>query len=88
MAAKDVVSLFGAFQIDHPSLAGIIQYIFGYAASYVKNDSARNAVLTIGSDDGYNIFLNGGSGAVTPENDPAEGPPASRGQPPAGEDRR
>lgn len=88
MAAKDVVYLFGAFLIDHPGLDGIIQYIFGYAVCYVKSDSDRNAVLTIGSDDGYNIFFNGGSDAVTPENNPAEGPPASRGQPPAGENRR
>ncbi|WP_295807380.1 PA14 domain-containing protein [uncultured Victivallis sp.] len=57
---KDVVDLSGAFLIDHPGLDGIIQYIFGYAACYVKSDSDRDAVLTIGSDDGYKIFLNGG----------------------------
>lgn len=56
---KDVVDLTGAFLLDRPGLDGIIQFIFGYAACYVKSDSDREAVLTIGSDDGYKLFLNG-----------------------------
>lgn len=56
---KDTVDLTGAFLIDHPGLDGIIQFIFGYAACYVKSETERDAVLTIGSDDGYKIWLNG-----------------------------
>ncbi|WP_288612109.1 sugar-binding domain-containing protein [uncultured Victivallis sp.] len=59
ISPKDTVDLTGAFLIDHPGLEGIIQFIFGYAACYVKSETERDAVLTIGSDDGYKIWLNG-----------------------------
>jgi len=57
-SAGDKVDLTGAFLLDRPGLDGIIQYIFGYAACYVRSDADREAELTIGSDDGFKIWLN------------------------------
>lgn len=58
VSAGDKVDLSGAFLLDRPGLDGIIQYIFGYAACYVHSDADREAELTIGSDDGFKIWLN------------------------------
>lgn len=45
-------------QPGFPGLEGALQYVFGYAACYVESETDRDAVLTIGSDDGYKLWLN------------------------------
>ena len=56
---KDVVSLAEAFvHPEFPGLDGALQYLFGYAACYVESDRDQNVTLTIGSDDGYKIWVN------------------------------
>lgn len=39
-------------------LDGSLQYVFGYAACYIESDDDQEVTLSIGSDDGYKIWLN------------------------------
>lgn len=56
---QNVVNLAEAFvHPEFPGLDGALQYLFGYAACYVESDQDQSATLTIGSDDGYKIWLN------------------------------
>ncbi len=57
---EDKVNLIKALVIPGvPGLDGALESVFGYAATYVESDQDRQAELTIGSDDGYKIWLNG-----------------------------
>ncbi len=55
----DVVNLSLALgRSDLPGLEGSLQYIMGYAACWVESDRDQKAVVTLGSDDGYKLWIN------------------------------
>ncbi len=55
----DKVDLADAFiRPGYPGLDGSLQYVLGYAACYIESDRDQDVTLTIGSDDGYKIWLN------------------------------
>jgi len=43
---------------DLAGLEGSLQYIMGYAACWVQSDRDQKAVVTLGSDDGYKLWIN------------------------------
>jgi hypothetical protein len=55
----DEVNLSLAFgRSDLPGLEGSLQYIMGYAACWVESNRDQKAVITLGSDDGYKLWIN------------------------------
>lgn len=55
----DVIPLNIAFsRTDLPGLEGSLQYVMGYAACWVESDREQKAVVTLGSDDGYKLWIN------------------------------
>ncbi len=56
---RDKVDLAGAFiRPEFPGLDGALQYVCGYAACYIESDPGQELILSVGSDDGYKIWLN------------------------------